>query len=118
MRSARLSRADPSAPMTNPSCTDMVSQACPEVESPHSLVSAGTTAEAENQTDIARSSANASRAIDLRLEEGIFRFGYIYKGPANVNSESTSNYVMNNLGMEKRPRSLPAMLFEGTRFFR
>jgi hypothetical protein len=25
---------------------------------------------------------------------------------------------MNNLGMEKRPRSLPAMLFEGTRFFR
>src|SRR4030042_6498241 len=53
-RSARLSRAEASAPTTNPSCTDMVNQALPEAVNPQAVVSAGTIAEAENQTDIPR----------------------------------------------------------------
>jgi hypothetical protein len=43
------------------------------------------TADAENQTDIARSSATASRVIGLRFEEGIFRIAYISEAQRNVN---------------------------------
>ena len=99
MRSARLSTADPSAPMTKPTCTAMVSQACSELESPHSLVSAGTMADAENQTDIPRSSANASTTICFRLRRAYFALVIYIKG-SKGQCGSTSNYVMNNLGME------------------
>ena len=46
-RSERFVSADKRAPITNPSCTDMVSQARPESSSNQSFVKAGTTAEAE-----------------------------------------------------------------------
>jgi hypothetical protein len=83
MRSARFRTADPKAPATKPNCTAMVSHDWPEADSPHSLVNAGTTAEAENQTDIPRSSASESRRIGLRLDTGIFRFAYISKAAAS-----------------------------------
>jgi hypothetical protein len=63
----------------------MVSQDWLDAEIPHSRVSAGTTADAENQTDIARSSAVASTRNGFRLDEGIFRVAYISKVRANVN---------------------------------
>ena len=46
-------------PTTNPSWTESVSQETAEAESVHSVWSAGETAEAENQSDMARSSASA-----------------------------------------------------------
>src|SRR5665647_1532164 len=65
IRSAKLSRADPIAPATKPSCTDIVSQAWLEALNPQAAVSAGTTAEAENQTDIPKSSVKERRACLL-----------------------------------------------------
>src|SRR6185436_19524193 len=59
--SGRLPSADTSVPTTKPSWTASVSQAPPDSERPHSARSAGATAEPENQSDIARSSAEAMR---------------------------------------------------------
>ena len=58
--SARLSKADPNAPATNPICTDIVSHARPASLKLHALVRAGTTAEAENHTAMPSNSASAS----------------------------------------------------------
>jgi len=62
IRSARFNRADPKAPTTKPICTDRVSQARAGSLKDQADVSAGTTAEAENQTAMARSSARQSRS--------------------------------------------------------
>ncbi len=67
IRSAILSAAPPSAPTTNPICTLIVIQACPEPERFHSRASCGTTADAENQSAITSSWANASSSSVRRL---------------------------------------------------
>src|SRR5258706_9768189 len=59
-RSASVRMELSSAPATKPSCTLVVSQDCKAPESFHSTVSCGTTAEAENQTDMPSSAARAS----------------------------------------------------------
>src|SRR5262245_63807117 len=60
-RSARLSKAEVKAPTTKPVCTDIVSQARPASLNPQAEESAGTTAEAENQTAFANSTARDNR---------------------------------------------------------
>ncbi len=65
-----LRTADPKAPMTNPSWTDIVSQACPDGPRFQVAPRAGTTAEAENQTDMPRNSARARQARARRLSPG------------------------------------------------
>ena len=59
-RSASVNSVLVNAPTTKPICTLMVSQdCCPDV-SDHSWVSWGTTADAENQSDMASNSASAN----------------------------------------------------------
>src|SRR5947207_11692104 len=62
MMSGRLSSALSSVPTTKPSCTERVNHVAAEGLRCHSLVSAGTTAEPLNQSDIPHSSAIASSA--------------------------------------------------------
>jgi hypothetical protein len=52
-RSARLTSAEPSAPVTNPSWTTTVSAVAPALDTPHSARRAGTTADAENHSPMA-----------------------------------------------------------------
>ncbi len=70
--SARVNADEPSAPTTKPICTDIVSQALPESLRPHASVRAGTTADAENQTDIASSSASESKSSVRHLSFTMF----------------------------------------------
>ena len=56
--SGRFPNALTSVPATNPSCTASVSHAVAESVRPHSALSAGATAEAENQSDMPSSSAS------------------------------------------------------------
>src|SRR5262245_22482239 len=58
IRADRLNQAEPNAPTTKPICTEIVSQARPDSSKVQADVSAGTTAEAENQTAIASNSAS------------------------------------------------------------
>ena len=60
--SATLPRLESSAPATKPSCTEIVSHAAPLLDRFHSSRSCGTTAVAENQVVIERTSASASSA--------------------------------------------------------
>jgi hypothetical protein len=53
IRSARLAAAEETAPVTNPSCTAVVSHDASPREMRHSEMSEGTTAAVVNQTDIA-----------------------------------------------------------------
>jgi hypothetical protein len=59
-RSGRLSAATRRASVTNPSCTAIVSSDPARSESPQAARNCGSTAAAENQVVIARSSAPAS----------------------------------------------------------
>lgn len=61
-RSARLKSAEPIAPVTNPICTEAVSQTAPVAPIPHSARNVGTTAVAENQTERLNTSTSAMRA--------------------------------------------------------
>src|SRR5689334_2892137 len=61
-RSARPSRALTMQPTTKPTCTALVRAACMNAERRNSVTSAGSTAEAENQSDIA---ATWHRAITV-----------------------------------------------------
>src|SRR5437773_4217114 len=73
-RSGRLVIADASAPVTNPICTAIVSQAEPALSSAHSARSCGSTADAENHVDIESTIAPASGAIvRQRLTAGMLR---------------------------------------------
>src|SRR5437660_12537143 len=65
-RSESVSSADPSAPATKPSCTEIVSQAPPAVSSRHTRESAGATADAENHGAMPHSSDTASTASTRR----------------------------------------------------
>src|SRR5215510_8044571 len=60
--SGRFESAETRVPQTKPSWTARVSQAAVESASRHSAWIAGTDADAENHSDIPRSSATASRA--------------------------------------------------------
>src|SRR6266852_5635231 len=60
--SGRLASAEPSVPRMKPACTAMVSPARPPSPSAHSRESAGSTAEALNQSERAPSSAAERRA--------------------------------------------------------
>src|SRR3990172_13273754 len=66
-RSERFVRADKSAPITNPSCTDIVNQERPESSRDQSLVNAGTTAEAEKYTAMESNTEKESRRIVRHL---------------------------------------------------
>src|SRR5262245_39849657 len=66
-RSARFRMAERSAPTTKPIWTLIVSHDCSGPERPHSAVSCGTTAEAENQTEMAKSSAITRRLMVRHL---------------------------------------------------
>ena len=61
-RSARLKTAEVIAPVTNPICTEAVSQTAPVAPMPHSARRVGTTAVAENQTLRPNTSTSATSA--------------------------------------------------------
>src|SRR5262245_45322433 len=71
MRSERFATALNSAPATKPSCTAIVSQLTWLGLRPQALCRASVTAEAENQSDIAKSSTTASKASCDQREEGL-----------------------------------------------
>ena len=70
MRSARFRSALPRAPITNPSWTLMVIQAWSAPERSQASVSWGTTADAENQSPMARVSARARSPTCCHLPLG------------------------------------------------
>src|SRR5690606_17602261 len=91
IRSASVSTADPNAPITKPICTDMVSHALPDSSSAHAVVSAGTTAEAENHTAITSSSASDSSRSARHLP-GICSTG------AGVECRAAPDWLMTRMG--------------------
>ena len=68
MISGRLRNALSRVPVTKPSCTDNVNQLAADSLRFHSFVSAGTTAEPLNQSDMPRSSATA-RTVSVRQRD-------------------------------------------------
>ena len=71
MMSGRFSKALSKVPATNPSCTDSVNQLAAPALRLHSLVSAGTTAEPLNHSDMPNSSAAANNAsVRQRAADG------------------------------------------------
>ena len=78
-RSARLSTALATAPVTNPSCTATVSSVPSPVLMPQSVRRLGTTAEAENQLDIASTCTRAMRPSWRRAVVGV-RAGRVTRG--------------------------------------
>lgn len=72
--SGRLKRALSKVPVTNPSCTESVSQFAPLSLKRHSVTNAGTTADPLNHKDMANSSAMASSASVRQRRGDLSRF--------------------------------------------
>src|SRR5438552_1394821 len=71
MMSGRFASALKRVPATKPSWTESVNQLAADSLRFHSLVSAGTTAEPLNQSDMPRSSATASTARMRQRDDGV-----------------------------------------------
>src|SRR5512141_391667 len=114
IRSARFRTAEARVPATKPSWTDIVSQACPDAVRRQTELRAGTTADAENQTDMPRNwvKQRSPKARLLSSRERRAGAASVREGRGDsMGFPYISGTILGQFGLASRPDHLTTALF-------